>query len=170
MASMKVPRLYHSTAILLPDAKVLVAGGGDPQSTGEAKGSIHQNMQIFSPPYLSRGPQPVINSAPGSATYGQTIQVTSPEASSITTINLIRPGSVTHGFNMTQKIVSVPFTRNPDGTLELQMPTNPNDAPPGPYMLFLLNNLGVPSVASMMFLNSNSTTTVPGSQSGTTWD
>jgi hypothetical protein len=152
MASMAVPRLYHSTAILLPDARVLVSGGGDPESSGEAKGTTHPNMQIFSPPYLFRGPQPVISSAPSTASYGQTIAVTSPDAASITKINLIRPGSTTHGFNMTQRIVSVSFDRAPDGTLELHMPTNPNNAPPGPYMIFLLNADGVPSKASMLML------------------
>ncbi len=165
MSSMKVPRMYHSTALLLPDGRVLVAGGGEPQSTGEATGTTHQNMQIFSPPYLFRGPQPVISSAPATATYGQTISVTSPDAASITTINLVRPGATTHGFNMTQRFVNVPFTRNADGTLEVQMPTNPNDAPPGPWMLFLLNGQGVPSKAAMMFLESNSASAASSSSS-----
>ena len=116
LSSMSVPRLYHSTAILLPDARVLVAGGGEPQGTGEPKGTIHDNMQIFSPPYLFRGPQPVISSAPSAAHYGDTISVSSPDASSITAINLMRPGSTTHGFNMTQRIVPVSFTRGPNDT------------------------------------------------------
>jgi hypothetical protein len=152
MSSMQVPRLYHSTAILLPDARVLVAGGGQPESTGERKGTYHDTMQIFSPPYLSRGPQPVISSAPSAAKYGQTISVSSPDAASIKTINLIRPGSTTHGFNMTQRIVNVPFDKAADGTLRLHLPTNPNNAPPGPYMIFLLNTQGVPSKASMLEL------------------
>jgi N-acetylneuraminic acid mutarotase len=154
MNSMKVPRMYHSTALLLPDATVLVAGGGDPESSGEAKGTIHQNMQIFSPPYLFKGPRPVISSAPSTASYGSTISVTSPQASSIAQVNLVRLGSDTHGYNMTQKIVKLNYTQAADGSIQATMPTNPNDAPPGYYMLFILNGDGVPSVSTMLDLTS----------------
>jgi galactose oxidase len=154
LSSMKVPRMYHSTAILLPDARVLVAGGGEPESTGEAKGTIHDNMQIFSPPYLFRGPQPVISSAPDTAQYGQTIDVASPQAGSITKVNLVRLGSITHGFNMTQRIIHASLSHSSDNALTVQMPTNPNAAPPGFYMLFLLNDLGVPSQAKIFQLTS----------------
>ncbi len=152
MSSMKVPRLYHSTAILLPSGQVMVAGGGEPSVTGEARNATHQNMQIFSPPYLFRGPQPVISQAPSLAYYGQTITVSSPDTASIATVNLVRPGTVTHGVNFTQKLVPATFTQGPGDTLQIQMPTNPNEAPPGPYMIFLLNQQGVPSKAAMFFL------------------
>jgi galactose oxidase len=109
-------------------------------------------MQIFSPPYLFKGPRPVISSAPSTASYGSTISVASPQAGSIAQVNLVRLGSDTHGYNMTQKIVKLNFTQAADGSLKATLPTNPNDAPPGYYMLFILNGDGVPSVSTMLDL------------------
>jgi hypothetical protein len=152
LASMKVPRMYHSTAMLLPDGRVITSGGGQPEGTGEAKGTIHDDMQIFSPPYLYRGARPTITSAPSAATYGQTINVATPDAASISKVTLLRLGSVTHGFNFTQRIAKLSFEKS-EGGLTVQLPTNPNSAPPGPYMLFVINDQGVPSVASMISLN-----------------
>lgn len=149
LAKMKVPRLYHSTALLLPDGRVMVSGGGQPESTGEPKGTVHQDMQIFSPPYLFRGPRPTIASAPATAAYGSTIAVTSPDAASVARVTLVRLGTVTHFFNMNQRIVKPSFTRDGD-TLSVTITANANSAPPGDYMLSLINDKGVPSVSKMI--------------------
>jgi hypothetical protein len=143
MASMRTPRLYHSTAILLPDARVLVAGGGR-----GSNGVPYPNCEIFSPPYLFKGPRPSI-SAPGTVSYGATFSVSTPQAASIAGVCLIRLGSVTHTFNMNQRRVSLSFTKG-SGSLSVSVPTNRSNVPPGHYMLFAVNTNGVPSVASIV--------------------
>jgi hypothetical protein len=146
MASMKVPRLYHSTALLLPDGRVLSAGGGQPAATN---GVDNYNAEIFSPPYLFNGPRPVIADAPESISYGQGFFVQTPDAGNVVKATWIRLGSVTHAFNMNQRINHLPVTRVAGG-LNITAPNDPNLTPPGHYMLFLLNDKGVPSIAKII--------------------
>ena len=120
-------------------------------STAATAPTDQLSSEIFSPPYLFKGPRPVITSAPTTATYGANISVQTPDAASIGSVSLIRLGSVTHSFNTNQRIVPLQFTAG-GGTLSVQTPANANLAPPGHYMLFILNTNGVPSVASIVQL------------------
>src|SRR5438477_3548468 len=141
-------RLYHSVALLLPDATVWLAGG-NPQ-----RGTYEQNMEIYQPPYLftsgnggtALATRPTISSAPANISYGNAFTVQTPDAANISSVVLVRNGAVTHAFDMDQRVVGLTFTAG-TGTLSVTGPPNGNIAPPGYYMLFLLSNTGVPSIA-----------------------
>jgi len=148
MASLTVFRGYHSTAVLLPDGRVL-SGGGE---------VVASSAEIYSPPYLFHGSRPTITSAPTSVGYGQSFFVGTPNAASISKVTLIALSSVTHGFNMGQRI-SRPLFSQATGGLNVATPSNPNTIPPGYYMLFILNSNGVPSVAKIVQING--TTPIP---------
>ncbi len=142
LASEAQGRLYHSVGFLLPDGRVMVGGTGRVNATPNAF-----NYEIFSPPYLFKGPRPTIASAPSSVGYGQTFNVATPSSGSITSVVLIAPAAVTHAFDQNARYVPVNFTAT-NGNLSVTAPANGNLAPPGPYMLFVVNSAGVPSVAS----------------------
>lgn len=144
-------RLYHSVALLLPDATVWVAGGNP------SRGNYEQRMEIYKPAYLfqpngAAAIQPSISNAPNYISLGSQFTVQSPDAANISSVVLVRNGTVTHAFNTDQRLVGLSFTVGP-GILTVTAPPNQNIAPPGYYMLFLINNSGVPSVASNIFLD-----------------
>ncbi len=147
MAGMQVARVYHSTALLLPDGRVLAGG-----STGI--GPPGHSTEIYSPPYLFRGPPPVIAAAPTHVAYGEPFEIESPNAPDIESVVLIRLSSVTHSVNMDQRYVALDFIPSPEQSYILlaQAPFEPAVAPPGSYMLFLLNADKVSSAAKMVRL------------------
>jgi len=142
-------RLYHSVSLLLPDGTVWVAGG-NPQ-----RGTYEPHMEIYSPAYLfnangTAATRPTITSTSSSIIgYGGAFQVQTPDAANISSVVLMRNGAVTHAFDMDQRYVGLSFTAG-SGVLNVTGPPNGNIAPPGYYMLFILNNAGVPSVATMV--------------------
>jgi hypothetical protein len=146
LASMSAPRLYHSIALLLPDARVLVSGGGRFNDVNEPTDQL--SAEFFAPPYLFKGPRPVITSAPPQITYNQVFYVQTPAAATISKVSLIRFGTVTHATNMSQQFVPLSFSPGP-GYLTVTGPVDGNLAPPGNYMLFLVDASGVPSVAAV---------------------
>lgn len=153
MVSAQTPRLYHSTAILLPDGRVISAGGGRP-------GTEYKNAEIFSPPYLfvsggAAATRPTIDShLSKSVRPGSTIFVTTPDAANISDVTLIALSSVTHTRNMNQRFNRLSFTQGMGG-LNVTLPSSANACPPGTYMLFILNSNGVPSVAQLINVNSS---------------
>jgi hypothetical protein len=149
LASGQIARLYHSTALLLPDGRVLVTGGGRFNGFPSNDPSDHVEAEIFSPPYLYKGPRPTITSAPSDATYGSHITVQTPDTPDIASVSLIKLGAVTHAFNMEQRFIPLNFTAGSQ-QLDVEMPANGNLAPPGHYMLFIVNGNGVPSVATIV--------------------
>jgi galactose oxidase len=153
MAAEAVVRVYHGVSLLLPDGRIFSGGSGDGnglprQTTG----------QIFSPPYLfnadgSSATRPEITAVSATSVhYGATIAVSTPNPSSISKVTMIRFGAVTHAFNESQTLYRANFAAG-SGTLSVTVPPNGRIAPPGPYLLFIVNDKGVPSVGKIIMLS-----------------
>jgi galactose oxidase len=154
LAAEDVDRCYHGTAVLLPDATVLSAGGGEFTVGSEPNDPLdsHRNAQIFHPPYLFHGARPKIGSAPEEIAYGETftLEVSGPDIGKVTWIRL---PTVTHASDQSQHINFLKF-RCGGGRVTVSAPERPQICPPGHYMLFVLSKAGVPSRARIMRITS----------------
>lgn len=152
-AASSVYRGYHSAAMLLPDGRVLMTGGNHdlPLPGGGTQYIENKSAEIYSPAYLfaedgAPAVRPTVTAAPVVAELGDTIFVQTPDAADIAKALWIVPGSVTHAQDWTQRANILDFTAV-DGGLNIALPASGNEAPPGYYMLFLVNDQGTPSVA-----------------------
>ncbi|HEX2013992.1 MAG TPA: galactose oxidase-like domain-containing protein, partial [Nitrososphaera sp.] len=142
-----IPRIYHSGAILLQDGRVWTVGSSYSGTSFELR------TEIFSPLYVSEA-RPSISGTPTGGEYGGTISVPTPNASGITSVSLLRISSTTHHYNTDQRLVWLQILSKGSGTVTASAPINSKIAPPGYYMVHLLNSSGVPSVGAVVRIGS----------------
>ncbi len=156
MAAAAIPRLYHSTALLLPDGRV-VAAAGNPEGGHSVvweppDPEEEMRLEVFSPPYLFKGSRPTIGTVAPEWNYGQQILVPTPQPAQIRWAHLMKGGVTTHSFDCEQRLVDLPIVAREAASLKLAVPNNRHLAPPGWYMLFIVDTNGVPSVATWVHL------------------
>ncbi|HEU4539683.1 MAG TPA: galactose oxidase-like domain-containing protein [Jiangellaceae bacterium] len=140
-ATMAIPRGYHSAAILLADGSILM--GGD--RPGQWKSGETTQHERYYPSYFTMA-RPTITGAPTTVAHGAAFAVQTPTPAAIAEVVLIRPGAVTHGFDMSQRLVECVITGTTPTEVQVQAPPDGNIAPPGPYLLFVLTAGRVPSL------------------------
>jgi hypothetical protein len=145
-ATATVPRLYHSVALLLPDGRVITAGSNPHRTDDELR------LEIYHPPYLFRGPRPSIDYVEPRWTYNGSTDLRTAEAKSIKWVHLIRPMATTHSLDTEQRLVELHFHHGDGCRLSIEAPTEATLAPPGWYMLFIVDHDGVPSVGKWIHL------------------
>ena len=157
MARMSIRRQYHSIAVLLPDGRVLLGGTTFLSNTFGCTSLLAQLQQeIFTPPYLfnadgTLATRPTINSAPDTISYGSQFLIDTFNTTLIQRVTLVRLSSVTHSTNMNQRFNNLTFSRVVAGLL-VNAPANGNIAPPGHYMMFIINKAKVPSIAKIVHI------------------
>ncbi|WP_229417343.1 galactose oxidase-like domain-containing protein [Massilia sp. Root418] len=141
MAPNSIPAAYHSSAILLPDATVLLSEDDrDP-----AQASLHR-AQVYSPPYLFRGARPKIQDGPSTVAAGGSYAFFIDDGKKIVGATLVAPGAVTHANDMHQRLVRLAHVQK-GREVRITVPASKALLPPGYYMLFLISERGVPSAA-----------------------
>ena len=155
MAALARTRQYHSTGLLLPDARVLVAGGGYCGTCTEF--NYHeQNAEIYSPPYLfdangDPADRPELSGTPERLNYGQSFTFNLQLSGDLERVVLLKPGSTTHSHNQDQRYIKLNFERDA-GSVTATAPANRNLAPPGHYLMFAVDENGVPSEGQFILI------------------
>lgn len=142
LPAMAVPRLYHSSALLLPDGRVWTAG------TTYTRVSRELRTEYYTPDYYSV-PRPTISAQPVAGDYGGSIVIPTPNAQEIDAVSLVRLGTETHAYNTDQRLIWLQITGSTPSNVTVLAPVNAKIAPPGYYMIHVLK-LGVPSVAKII--------------------
>jgi hypothetical protein len=146
VASPTVPRLYHSSALLLPDGRVATFGGNPDNG-------FEMLIEIYTPGYLQKGTtRPRVTSAPTEINYSGSYSLRTTQATALKSAVLVRPMAVTHSSDPAQRLVNLPFTKTASG-VNVTVTNSKNIAPPGWYMLFVVDGNGVPSVAKWVHLS-----------------
>jgi hypothetical protein len=163
LAAMPTPRDYHSTALLMPDGRIWVGGGGDLDNIDFLSGN-HPDFEIYTPPYLyapdgSLAVRPVITSAPASLTLGNALTVSG--SANVTSFDLVRMGTATHTLDTDQRRVPLTIQSAANGTYTLAVPSDPGITVPGYWMLFALDAKGVPSVSAIIHIAPATTANAP---------
>ncbi|KAG5647816.1 hypothetical protein DXG03_007739 [Asterophora parasitica] len=168
LGTSSIPRLYHSSAILLPDASVLIAGSNPNTDVNlTTYFPTTYKAEIFYPPYFNSNTRPIPSGIPPTISYGgDCFDLTLAKASydgyandaaERATVVLLRSGFSTHAMNMGQRYLQLnnTFTVQSDGTITLHVAQapNPNIFQPGPALLFVTVN-GIPSNGTNVLVGS----------------
>jgi FtsP/CotA-like multicopper oxidase with cupredoxin domain len=148
-ATATVPRFYHSVALLLPDGRVATAG------SNPARGDDELRIEIYHPPYLFRGQRPFVEHAPTEMAYGGKFEVRTPNAGELQWAQLIRPMATTHSCDTQQRLVDLPFTVLSPDAIQVTIPNERSLAPPGWWMLSVVDTKRRPSDAYWVHLTAH---------------
>jgi hypothetical protein len=143
LASASVPRVYHGVALLLPDGRVWTAGSTPARSSWELR------TEFFRPSYYT-ATRPAISGAPTVGDYGASITIPTPNASSITRATLVRLPDTTHHYDANMRCLFLNVQSRTSSSVTVEAPLNANLAPPGYYMVHVLNSAGIPSIAEII--------------------
>ncbi|HKR73058.1 MAG TPA: galactose oxidase-like domain-containing protein, partial [Candidatus Nitrosocosmicus sp.] len=140
-----VPRVYHGTAVLLPDGSVWTAG------STPAEGIWELRIEVFRPSYFfSATARPTISGTPTVGGYGATITIPTPDAANIARVSLVKTGCQTHHYDTEMRLIWLPITNRTTNSVTVSSPINANIAPPGYYMIHVLDGSLVPSTARII--------------------